>query len=283
MQTVTTIAEVRSAVAAWHAAGARVAFVPTMGNLHAGHIHLVSEARKRADRVVASIFVNPLQFGQGEDFAAYPRTLAADQEKLTAAGCDLLFAPGEREMYPLGRDGLTFVEVPGLSDILCGAFRPGHFRGVTTVVGKLFNIVRPDVALFGEKDYQQLLVIRLMVRDLDMDLEIVGVPTVREADGLAMSSRNGYLQAGERQPATELYATLQALAAQLRGGVRDYAALEAAATAHLEQAGFRPDYVSVRRAEDLGLPQAGDRRLVALAAARLGKTRLIDNLLIDLD
>ncbi|PKM43430.1 MAG: pantoate--beta-alanine ligase [Gammaproteobacteria bacterium HGW-Gammaproteobacteria-1] len=283
MQTVTTIAEVRSAVAAWHAAGARVAFVPTMGNLHAGHIHLVSEARKRADLVVASIFVNPLQFGQGEDFAAYPRTLAADQEKLTAAGCDLLFAPGEREMYPLGRDGLSFVEVPGLSDILCGAFRPGHFRGVATVVSKLFNIVRPDVALFGEKDYQQLLVIRLMVRDLDMDLEIVGVPTVREADGLAMSSRNGYLQTGERQPATELYATLQALAAQIRGGVRDYAALEAAATAHLEQAGFRPDYVSVRRAEDLGLPQMNDRRLVALAAARLGKTRLIDNLLIDLD
>lgn len=283
MHTVATIAEVRATVAAWHAAGARVAFVPTMGNLHAGHIHLVSEACKRADRVVASIFVNPLQFGQGEDFAAYPRTLAADQEKLAAAGCDLLFAPGEQEMYPLGRDGLSFVEVPGLSDVLCGAFRPGHFRGVATVVSKLFNIVRPDVALFGEKDYQQLLVIRLMVRDLDMGLEIVGVPTVREADGLAMSSRNGYLQAGERQLATEIYATLQALAAQLRGGVRDYAALEAAATARLEQAGFRPDYVSVRRAEDLGLPQADDRRLVVLAAARLGGTRLIDNLLIELD
>lgn len=283
MQTVTTIAEVRSAVAAWHAAGARVAFVPTMGNLHAGHIHLVSEARKRADRVVASIFVNPLQFGPSEDFAAYPRTLAADQEKLAAAGCELLFAPTEQEMYPLGRDGLTFVEVPALSDILCGAFRPGHFRGVATVVSKLFHIVQPDVALFGEKDYQQLLVIRLMVRDLNMGLEIVGVPTVRETDGLAMSSRNGYLAADERQLATEVYATLQAVAAGVQGGVSDYAALEASAVARLERAGFRPDYVSVRRAADLGVPQVGDRRLVALAAARLGNTRLIDNLLIDLD
>lgn len=283
MQTVTTIAEVRSLVAAWRAAGLRVAFVPTMGNLHAGHIHLVTEARQRADRVVASIFVNPLQFGPSEDFAAYPRTLAADQEKLAAAGCDLLFAPSEQEMYPLGRAGLTFVEVPGVSDILCGAFRPGHFRGVATVVSKLFNIVQPDVALFGEKDFQQLLVIRLMVRDLNMGLEIVGVPTVREADGLAMSSRNGYLGAEERKLATEVYATLLALAAQLRDGVHDYAALEAAAVARLERAGFRPDYVSVRRAEDLGAPQAGERRLVALAAARLGKTRLIDNLLIDLD
>lgn len=282
MQTVTTIAEVRSLVVAWRAAGSRVAFVPTMGNLHAGHIHLVSEARRHADKVVASIFVNPLQFGSSEDFTAYPRTLAADQEKLTAAGCDLLFAPGEREMYPLGRDGLSFVEVPGLSDILCGAFRPGHFRGVATVVSKLFHIVQPDVALFGEKDYQQLLVIRRMVRDLDMPVEIIGVPTVRETDGLAMSSRNGYLGADERKLATEVYATLQALAVQLRDGAYDYAALEAAAMARLEQAGFRPDYVSVRRAQDLALPQAGERQLVALVAARLGKTRLIDNLMIDM-
>ncbi|WP_127477961.1 pantoate--beta-alanine ligase [Sulfurivermis fontis] len=283
MQTATTIAEVRAVVAAWHAAGARVAFVPTMGNLHAGHIHLVDEAHRHADKVVASIFVNPLQFGPNEDFAAYPRTLAADQAKLAAAGCDLLFAPGEQEMYPLGREGLTFVEVPGLSDILCGAFRPGHFRGVATVVSKLFHIVQPAVALFGEKDYQQLLVIRRMVRDLDMPVEIIGVPTVREADGLAMSSRNGYLAAAERRLASEVYATLQALAAEVRAGARDYATLEAMAVARLERAGFRPDYVSVRRAEDLGLPQAGERRLVALVAARLGKTRLIDNLLIDLD
>lgn len=283
MQTVTTIAEVRSLVAAWRAAGQRIAFVPTMGNLHAGHIHLVDEAHRYADRVVASIFVNPLQFGPSEDFAAYPRTLAADQEKLAAAGCDLLFAPGEREMYPLGCEGLTCVEVPGLSDILCGAFRPGHFRGVATVVSKLFHIVQPDVALFGEKDYQQLLVIRRMVRDLDMPVEIIGVATVREADGLALSSRNGYLSADERRLAAGLYAALQALAAQLREGRQDYAALEAAAVARLEQAGFRPDYVSVRRAADLGLPQAGERRLVVLVAARLGKTRLIDNLLIELD
>lgn len=284
MQTVTTIAEVRSLVAAWRAAGQRIAFVPTMGNLHAGHIHLVDEAHRHADRVVASIFVNPLQFGPSEDFAAYPRTLAADQEKLAAAGCDLLFAPGEREMYPLGCEGLmTCVEVPGLSDILCGAFRPGHFRGVATVVSKLFHIVQPDVALFGEKDYQQLLVIRRMVRDLDMPVEIIGVATVREADGLALSSRNGYLSVDERRLAADLYAALQALAAQLREGRQDYAALEAAAVARLERAGFRPDYVSVRRAADLGLPQAGERRLVVLAAARLGKTRLIDNLLIELD
>lgn len=283
MQTVTTIAEVRAIVAAWRAAGARVAFVPTMGNLHAGHIRLITEARRQADTVVASIFVNPLQFGVNEDFAAYPRTLAADQDKLTAAGCDLLFAPAEQAMYPRGRDGVTFVEVPGLSDILCGASRPGHFRGVATVVSKLFNIVRPDVALFGEKDYQQLLVIRQLVRDLDMGLEIVGVPTVREADGLAMSSRNGYLQAGERALAAEIYAALQAMAAQLRGGARDYAVLEAEATARLAQAGFRPDYVSLRRAADLGLPQAAERQLVALAAARLGTTRLIDNVLIELD
>ncbi|MEW6645790.1 MAG: pantoate--beta-alanine ligase [Pseudomonadota bacterium] len=283
MQTVTSIAEVRSLVAAWRAAGLRVAFVPTMGNLHAGHIHLVSAARKQADKVVASIFVNPLQFGPSEDFAAYPRTLAADQEKLAAAGCDLLFAPSEQEMYPLGREGLTFVEVPGLSDILCGAFRPGHFRGVATVVSKLLHIVQPDVALFGEKDYQQLLVIRRMVRDLDMPVEIIGVPTVREADGLAMSSRNGYLAADERRLATEVYAALQALAAEVRAGVQDYTALEAAAVARLERAGFRPDYVSVRRAEDLGLPQARERRLVVLVAARLGKTRLIDNMLIDME
>jgi len=282
MQTVTTIAEIRSLVAAWRAAGRRVAFVPTMGNLHAGHIHLVTEARQRADRVVASIFVNPLQFGVNEDFSAYPRTLAADQEKLAAAGCDLLFAPTEQEMYPLGRDGLSYVEVPGLSDILCGAWRPGHFRGVATVVSKLFHIVQPDVALFGEKDYQQLLVIRLMVRDLDMPVEIIGVPTVRETDGLAMSSRNGYLAAGERQLATEIHATLQALAAEVRNGAHDYPALEAAAMRHLEQAGFRPDYVSVRRAEDLAVPQGGERRLMVLAAARLGATRLIDNLLIDI-
>lgn len=283
MQTVTTIAEVRDHVAAWRAGGARVAFVPTMGNLHAGHIHLVTEARKQADKVVASIFVNPLQFGVNEDFAAYPRTLAPDQDKLSAAGCDLLFAPAEHEMYPHGRDGVTFVEVPGLSDILCGAHRPGHFRGVATVVSKLFHIVRPDVALFGEKDYQQLLVIRRLVRDLDMGVEIIGVPTVREADGLAMSSRNSYLQEGERRLATEIYATLQALAGRLQRGARDYATLEAEATARLVQSGFRPEYVSVRRAADLGPPQPCEPQLAVLAAARLGTTRLIDNLLINID
>lgn len=282
MQTLTTIAEVRAAIAVWRMAGERIAFVPTMGNLHSGHLRLVERARELGERVVASIFVNPLQFGQGEDFAAYPRTLVADQQKLAAAGCDLLFAPGEHEMYPLGREGLTFVEVPGLSDVLCGAFRPGHFRGVATVVSKLFNIVQPDVALFGEKDYQQLLVIRHMVRDLNLPLEIVGVATVREQDGLAMSSRNGYLAQDERRLATEVYATLSAAAAQLRQGRVDYAAIEQAALEHLSGAGFRPDYVAVRRATDLQAPAAGDKALVVLAAARLGNTRLIDNLLINI-
>ncbi len=283
MQTIAAIAELRSIIAQWRAAGERIAFVPTMGNLHAGHIHLVEQARQRAQRVVASVFVNPLQFSAGEDLDAYPRTLAADQQRLAAVGTDLLFAPTEREMYPQGRDAVTYVEVPGLSDILCGAFRPGHFRGVATVVSKLFNIVQPDVALFGTKDYQQLLVIRRMVQDLNLPLEVVGIPTVREDDGLAMSSRNGYLAPAERQTAARLYAVLTELAQAVRGGRRDYAALEQAASERLVAAGFRPDYISVRRAEDLTAPDAGERRLVVLAAAYLGKARLIDNLLIELD
>lgn len=282
MQTLTTIAEVRTTIAAWRKAGERIAFVPTMGNLHAGHLCLIERARQLADRVVASIFVNPLQFGQGEDFAAYPRTLAQDQHKLSAAGTDLLFAPTEQEMYPQGRGGLTFVEVPALSAELCGAFRPGHFRGVATVVSKLFNIVQPDVAVFGEKDYQQLLVIRHMVRDLNLPVTIIGQATVREHDGLAMSSRNGYLKQDERLLATEIYATLNAAAIRLQQGERDYAAIEQTAATRLRQAGFQPDYVAVRRAADLQPPAAGEKALVVLAAARLGKTRLIDNLLINL-
>ena len=283
MQTIAAIAELRPIIAQWRAVGERIALVPTMGNLHAGHIHLVEQARQRAQRVVASVFVNPLQFSAGEDLDAYPRTLAADQQQLAAAGTDLLFAPTEQEMYPQGRDGVTYVEVPGLSDILCGAFRPGHFRGVATVVSKLFNIVQPDLALFGAKDYQQLLVIRRMERDLNLPLEVVGIPTVREADGLAMSSRNGYLASAERQRAAQLYAVLTELSQAVRGGRRDYAALEQAAGERLVAAGFRPDYVSVRRAEDLATPDERERRLVVLAAAYLGKARLIDNLLINID
>ncbi|MFA5628090.1 MAG: pantoate--beta-alanine ligase [Thiohalomonadaceae bacterium] len=283
MQTLGTIAEVRRKIAAWRADGMRVALVPTMGNLHAGHLKLFSEAHKQADKLVASVFVNPLQFGIGEDFSSYPRTLAADQAKLKAAACDLLFAPGEEEMYPSGRDGLGFVEVPGLSDILCGAHRTGHFRGVTTVVAKLFNIVQPDVAVFGEKDYQQLLLIRRMVRDLDMPVGIIGISTMREVDGLAMSSRNGYLSEQERIVAKEIFAGLQIVATQLRQGAQDYSALELAASQRLVQFGFIVDYLTVRRAVDLAVPQAGEKRLVVLVAARLGNTRLIDNVLIDMD
>lgn len=278
MRTVSTIHEARGLIRGWRAEGGRIAFVPTMGNLHAGHIALVERARQLADRVVVSVFVNPLQFGAGEDFDAYPRTLNEDSGKLSAAGAGLLFAPAEAEVYPHGRVGVTQIELPGLSDLLCGAFRPGHFRGVATVVAKLFNIVQPDVALFGEKDYQQLLVIRRLVADLDFPIEVVGVPTVREADGLAMSSRNGYLTATERGTAPNLHRVLRRVAARLSGGEADLGRIEREAVAELDSLGFRTDYVSIRAALDLREPAPGESDLIVLAAARLGKTRLIDNL-----
>jgi pantoate--beta-alanine ligase len=283
MQIVTTIAELRRVRHDWLLAGERVAFVPTMGNLHAGHIRLVNRAKAAAERVVVSIFVNPLQFGAGEDFAAYPHTPEQDQARLREAGSDLLFLPSEAEIYPHGRDGVSFVEVPGISDILCGASRPGHFRGVATVVAKLFNMVQPEHALFGEKDYQQLTVLRRMVRDLNIPLEVVGVPTEREADGLAMSSRNGYLTTEERATAPSLYQTLCGVAIQLQDGRRDFAAIEAEALSQLQAAGLRPDYLSIRREVDLQLPDRAETRLVILAAAYLGRARLIDNLLITLN
>lgn len=264
-------------------AGERVAFVPTMGNLHAGHIKLVREAKRLAERVVVSIFVNPLQFGDNEDLDAYPRTPEEDQAMLREAGANLLFMPQESEVYPNGRDGVTFVEVPGISDILCGASRPGHFRGVATVVAKLFNMVEPELALFGEKDYQQLSVLRRMVTDLNMPIELIGVPTEREADGLAMSSRNGYLTPKEREVAPALYRELCVVAEKLRGGRQDYAAIEAEAGAALQQAGLCPDYIAIRQAAQLLPPEAGERGVVVLAAAYLGKARLIDNLLINID
>ncbi len=283
MQIVTTIAELRRQRREWLLAGEQVAFVPTMGNLHAGHIKLVSEARKVAARVVVSIFVNPLQFGAGEDFAAYPHTPEADQAQLREAGADLLFLPDEAEVYPHGREGVTGVEVPGISDILCGASRPGHFRGVATVVTKLFNMVQPELALFGAKDYQQLTVLRRMAADLNMPLEIIGVPTEREADGLAMSSRNGYLNAEERALAPALYRELCGVADKLRAGRHDLAAVEGEAAQQLEAAGLRLDYISIRRAVDLQQPDEAEKQLVVLAAAYLGRARLIDNLLISLD
>ncbi len=281
MQTVHTIAELRAQVAAWKRAGERVAFVPTMGNLHRGHIHLVECTRALAPRTVASIFVNPMQFGPSEDFAAYPRTLAEDSRQLEAAGLDLLFAPSVAEMYPRPLERMTQVTVPDLPAVLCGASRPGHFTGVTTVVSKLFNMAQPDIAVFGEKDWQQLVIIRRMAADLDLPVEIIGVPTVREPDGLALSSRNGYLSPEERGIAPTLYATLQATAQRWQAGERDWAALGEEAKAGLTVAGFRPDYVEIRRARDLQRPTAEDAaNLRIFAAAWLGRARLIDNLAI---
>ncbi len=276
MEIVAALDELRGQVRAWRAGGERVAFVPTMGNLHEGHITLVRAAAAQAQRVVASIFVNPLQFGPTEDLVAYPRTPERDQALLAAAGCDLLFAPAVATMYPRGQDAQTRVEVPGVSDLLCGASRPGHFIGVATVVCKLFNMVQPDLALFGEKDFQQLLVIRRMVADLALPIEIIGVPTVREADGLAMSSRNGYLSVSERAQAPALYRALTAAAQGLIAG-QPIPAVEAEAIRAIAMAGLRPDYVSVRRAGDLGEPTGSDLDLVVLAAAYLGRARLIDN------
>lgn len=280
MQTVHDIAALRASLDAWRAAGLGIALVPTMGNLHAGHLALVDAARTHVDRVVATVFVNPLQFGPGEDLDSYPRTLMADARHLTAAGCHLLFAPSEAVMYPRGRDGHTAVDVPGLSAVLCGASRPDHFRGVTTVVAKLFGLVRPDLAVFGQKDYQQLMLIRRMAADLSMDVDIIGVPTVREPDGLAMSSRNGYLSPAERARAPALFRTLRDLAAAVAAGAPP-ARAEHDATQALSVAGFEPDYVSVRRRTDLASPAPEDRALVVLAAAYLGRARLIDNLEFD--
>lgn len=278
METVATIAAVRERVRDWRAAGLTIGFVPTMGNLHAGHMSLLAAARYRADRVVASIFVNPLQFGPNEDFAAYPRTPIEDQQLLREAHCDLLFAPSVAELYP--RDGTqpTLITVRGLADILCGQYRPGHFDGVATVVAKLFGIVAPDVAVFGEKDYQQLLVVRHMARDLALPVEIVGAPTVRAADGLALSSRNRYLSPEERARAPAIHQALRTLVQAIDEGARDYAALERGGVQTLEQAGMRVDYLAVRNAEDLSMPDAITSDLVVLTAVRMRRARLIDNL-----
>ncbi|MGB5833404.1 MAG: pantoate--beta-alanine ligase [Thiohalocapsa sp.] len=281
MQIIHEIAPMRERVAEWRGAGLRVGLVPTMGNLHAGHLALVRDALDRADRVVTSIFVNPLQFGPNEDLDAYPRTLEPDVEMLRDAGNHCVFAPSEQEVYPHGRNGQTSVEVPVLSDILCGASRPGHFRGVATVVAKLFHMVQPDLALFGEKDYQQLMIIRRMTADLNMAVEIVGYPVVREPDGLALSSRNSYLNAEERAKAPLLHMHLQRLAEALKAG-QPVADAEWDTARALAAAGFKPDYVSVCRCADLGHPRPGDPSLVALAAAYLGKARLIDNLVVNL-
>lgn len=283
MNVVRTIADLRAAVTRARGEGKRIGFVPTMGNLHAGHIALIRKAGQRADFVVASIFINPLQFGPNEDLDNYPRTLTADQDKLFDAGCHLLFAPSVEEMYPNGQALQTIVSVPGVSEGLCGGSRPGHFDGVSTVVAKLFNMVLPDLAVFGQKDFQQLAVIRTMVRDLNMPVQIIGEPIVRAEDGLALSSRNGYLSAEERAIAPSLYQTLCQLAEAIRAGRRDYPALAGEARETLQSAGLRPDYLEIRNAIDLQPAATQTRELVILAAAFLGKTRLIDNLLIEID
>ncbi|PTS83052.1 pantoate--beta-alanine ligase [Pseudomonas sp. HMWF032] len=283
MNTVKSVRELRAAVAQARAEGKQIAFVPTMGNLHAGHAALVEKAAQRADFVVASIFVNPLQFGPSEDLDKYPRTLLADQEKLVEAGCHLLFTPDVEEMYPGGMDGQTRVSVPGVSEGLCGASRPGHFEGVATVVSKLFNMVQPDLAIFGQKDFQQLAVIRTLVRDLNMPIQIIGEPTVRAEDGLALSSRNGYLSAEQRAAAPVLYRTLREMADAIQAGERDYAKLIHAAQAQHSSAGFRPDYLEVREANGLRPATMDDQQLVILVAAFIGSTRLIDNLAFNID
>ena len=283
MNTVKTVRELRAAVARARSEGKRIALVPTMGNLHAGHAALVTKASQRADFVVASIFVNPLQFGPSEDLDKYPRTLAADQEKLLDAGCHLLFAPTVEEMYPDGMDGQTRLHVTGVSEGLCGGSRPGHFDGVATVVCKLFNMVQPDMALFGEKDFQVLAVIRKLVRALTLPIQIFGEPTVRAEDGLALSSRNGYLTEAQRGIAPVLQRTLQQLAERIRQGERDYAALLAQGRQQIEDAGLRIDYLEVREPVGLRPATAQDHQLVILVAAFLGTTRLIDNLAFHID
>lgn len=282
MLTEHTVAELRKRIARWRAIDEKVALVPTMGNLHAGHIALVKHARQLADRVVVSIFVNPMQFGPQEDFAAYPRTPDADKLQLAVAGTDLLFTPEVDQVYPGGMDKVSRVEVPAFDGILDGAARPGHFTGVATVVCKLFNMVQPDLAIFGEKDYQQLQVIRRMTADLCMPVQVLGHPTVREADGLAMSSRNQYLTKAERAQAPLLRRVLVEAGALLRDGSKDFAGLGTQARRRLEEGGFRPDYVEVCNADTLAPAMPDDRRLVVLAAAWLGKARLIDNLPLDL-
>ena len=278
MNTLHTIAQVRAAVGRARQEGKRIGLVPTMGNLHAGHVALVEKALQRTDYVVVSIFVNPMQFGPGEDLDSYPRTLAEDQKKLLEVGAHLVFAPNANEMYPYGMDGHTRISVPVVSEGLCGASRPGHFEGVATVVNKLLNIVGPDVAVFGQKDYQQLAVIRKMAQDLSLPVQIMRHPTVRAEDGLALSSRNGYLSAEQRAIAPVLQQTLQQIASAVQSGRTDYAQIINEASLRLSEAGLRPDYLDLRNADNLAPASDDSTDLVVLAAAYLGTTRLIDNL-----
>lgn len=283
MRTYNSNTKLQNALADFRKNGKSIAFVPTMGNLHEGHLDLVRRARQIADIVVVSIFVNPMQFGANEDLDAYPRTLAADKEKLFEVQADILYAPGAQEIYPEGMQAQTIVHVPELGDTLCGSSRPGHFDGVTTVVSKLFNIVQPDLAVFGEKDFQQLSIVRKMVADLCMPIEIVGVATTRDEDGLAKSSRNGFLSMDQRRIAPILNQTLNTCREAIACGFDNFLQLESHARMKLLQAGFEPDYFAIRDARTL-LPVTEDSEEIAiLAAARLGQTRLIDNVRLALN
>ncbi|MBB1360678.1 pantoate--beta-alanine ligase [Shewanella sp. SR44-4] len=276
MITTSAISTIREHVKTWRSKGETVAFVPTMGNLHQGHITLVNEAKKRADHVVVSIFVNPMQFSANEDLEGYPRTLAQDSEKLMLAGTELLFTPTPEIIYPKGLAQQTFIEVPEIGDELCGASRPGHFRGVATIVSKLFNIVQPDIALFGRKDFQQLMIIKTMVEDLSMPIDVIGVETIREASGLAMSSRNGYLTIEEKHSAATLKQALDSIVNAIQRGEAIQQAISTAKK-RLITVGFTPDYLEVRNANTLRQVTAADSELVVIGAAYLGKARLIDN------
>ncbi|MCP5162438.1 MAG: pantoate--beta-alanine ligase [Hahellaceae bacterium] len=278
MNTIHTLNELRSIVKAQRAANRRIGFVPTMGNLHEGHIRLVEVARETCDFIISSIFVNPLQFGAHEDLDAYPRTLPQDSEKLAAAKCNLLFAPSVSEMYPEGMDKQTRVIVPDVSELHCGTSRPGHFEGVATVVTMLFNMVQPDRAFFGEKDYQQLAVIRKMARDLRLPIDIIGVPTVRETDGLAKSSRNGYLSESQRQTAVTVFKALQHAAQAIKDNKLTLDSITEQAQKTLAEAGFKNDYFNIVNSQTLKPATENDKEVTLLVAAYLGSTRLIDNI-----
>ncbi|MCZ6826811.1 MAG: pantoate--beta-alanine ligase [Gammaproteobacteria bacterium] len=282
MQILDSVEPLQTEIARWKRQGHTVGLVPTMGDLHEGHLSLVRQAREKADRLVVSIFVNPLQFGPGEDFDRYPRRLDEDSGLLEKERVDVLFSPGEDAMYPQGTQAVCQVSTGDLANILCGASRPGHFDGVATAVNRLFELVQPDLAAFGEKDYQQLLVIRRLVAERDLAIDILGGPTCREADGLAMSTRNRYLNAKERAVAPRLFAELQAAASLIKAGGLTHTKIVERSTENLAAAGFRPVYFELRRATNLSVPSETDRDLVLLTAAHLGETRLIDNLLFSL-
>ena len=282
MQIVSDIKQLRELRREWQSGKEQIAFVPTMGNLHDGHLKLVKEAKKHASKVVVSIFVNPLQFGPDEDLDAYPRTMEQDKASLDALGVDILFMPKVDDIYSRGLEQQTFVEVPGLSYMICGASRPGHFRGVATIVCKLFNMVQPNMAFFGQKDFQQLQVIKAMVTDLSMNLTIHGVPTERESDGLAMSSRNNYLNQEQRKIAPGLYQLISSMAEQIQAGRRDFSIMIAENRLKLAELGFKPDYIDVRSASSLLQPSHEDTELVILGAGFLGKTRIIDNVQVNI-